>query len=84
MLPPEPEQAQPELVILAEDFPVWELWNALRTQWRISMSGPTGLDYSVLTPHFFELFGIDQRHRRRAFDLIRRMEIEALNQLADK
>lgn len=38
----------------------WQLFQAMQTQWRIGMNGPTGLDYNTL-PMFFELYKIDNR-----------------------
>ena len=31
-----------------ENWPSFELFSQMSTQWRIGMSGPTGLDYNVL------------------------------------
>nr|CAK6604888.1 tail length tape measure protein [Klebsiella phage vB_Kpl_K14PH164C1] len=36
------------------------LFQAMQTQWRIGMNGPTGLDYNTL-PLLFELYKIDNR-----------------------
>ncbi|AEQ39213.1 hypothetical protein [Enterobacter phage F20] len=38
----------------------WQLFQAMQTQWRIGMNGPTGLDYNTL-PMLFELYKIDNR-----------------------
>lgn len=38
----------------------WQLFQAMQTQWRIGMNGPTGLDYNTL-PLLFDLYKIDNR-----------------------
>lgn len=41
-----PERRQPEFWLWPENVPVWQLWQAVQTQWRIGMAGATGLDYA--------------------------------------
>lgn len=71
---PEPE---PEL-----DFEVWEenwvilsLFFQLQTQWRVSMAGATGLDYSVI-PVLFDLYEV--KDRVEVFEGIQVCEVELL------
>lgn len=82
MLPVAPDDASAAddaIELLEEDFPVWQLWCSLRTQWRVGMAGATGLDYTVLTPDYYRLFGINKpRARQLAFDKLRQMEDAAL------
>jgi hypothetical protein len=59
------------------------VFSELATQWRIGMSGPTGLDYSVLV----DVFRIKQIPKSRWQDLfadIRVMEREALSVIHKK
>lgn len=43
------QQAIPDVVeVWPENWPAVEMLIALGTQWRVSMGGPTGLDYNVL------------------------------------
>lgn len=38
----------PQVEIWPENLRAFDLFVALGTQWRVGMSGPTGLDYNVL------------------------------------
>ena len=65
-----------------KDFEVWEenwesvmIFIKLMTQWRTTMGGVIGLDYSVLQM-LFELYDID--NRQEIFENIQIMEQEAL------
>lgn len=40
------EWRRPEL--LEENAEAWELWQWAQTQWRVSMSGPVGLDFPAV------------------------------------
>lgn len=61
--------------IWPENWPAFELFNAMSTQWRIGMSGATGMDYSAL-PVLFDTLGIADR--AAAFSGMQIMEREAL------
>ena len=50
---------------------------AMTTQWRIGMSGPTGLDYAAL-PAVLRLCAIPRAQHPDLFDDLRVMEAEAL------
>ena len=65
-----------------EDFEVWEEhWQSvmffikMMTQWRTTMGGVIGLDYSVLQM-LFDLYDID--NRKEIFENIQVMEQEAM------
>jgi len=56
---------------------------AMSTQWRTSVSGATGLDYGVL-PHVMRLVGVGVKDRTAVFDAIRLMEDAALEMMRVK
>ena len=65
-----------------QDFEVWEenwesvmLFIRMMTQWRTTMGGVIGLDYSVLQM-LFDLYDID--NRKEIFENIQVMEQEAM------
>lgn len=43
-------ETEDEFQVWPENWPVWELYRRVATQWRYSWSGPTGLDYSAVYP----------------------------------
>lgn len=53
---------------------------AMSTQWRIGMSGATGLDYNAL-PVVMKLGGIPAKDRPAVFEDVRIMEDAALVQM---
>lgn len=54
------------------------VFQSMRTQWRVGMSGPTGLDYTAL-PIVMKLEGVSKRDLQDIFDCVRIMEGAALN-----
>lgn len=58
-------------------MPATHVFLALRTQWRIGMAGPTGLDYAVL-PAVLRLEGVAAKDRAQMFEDLRVMEAAAL------
>lgn len=73
------EHFTPEAVaVYPENWPAVRAFDALGTQWRMSMAGPTGLDYAAL-PAVFDLLGIDDR--AGVFADLRIMERAALEEL---
>lgn len=60
-----------------ENYPAFNVFNALGTQWRYSMNGITGLDYNVI-PNVLKLLGIQRNEWTQIFDDIRIMESAAL------
>ena len=70
---------------VAESFDIWPeneppiaLFSSLSTQWRIGMSGPTGLDYNVLFTRM-ERMGLSSEAYEAMFQDIRVIESEALS-----
>lgn len=63
-----------------ENWPAWVLFCRLGTQWRIAMSGPTGLDYGPLT-WLLDLEDLTAEERRERFDDVRTLEAAALDQM---
>lgn len=66
-----------------ENWQALEIFSALQTQWRISMAGPTGLDYAVL-PAVMELQHIAAPDRPGLFASLQVMESEALKVFAER
>ncbi|MCU0842962.1 MAG: DUF1799 domain-containing protein [Thiobacillaceae bacterium] len=72
----------PEAVeVFPENWPAVRVFDALGTQWRMSMAGPIGLDYAAL-PMVFDLLGIEDR--AAVFEDLRTMERAALEELTRK
>lgn len=82
-----PEQAV-EKLSKAEECNVWKcnwktvmLANAMMTQWRISMSGPVGMDYAAL-PVVAKILGIRLTPTR--LDGVRVIEAEILKAMSER
>lgn len=59
------EPAAPVFWVWAENLDAYHLWLAVQTQWRVGMSGPSGLDYaSIRAKPVFR--AITPRDRREA------------------
>lgn len=76
---PEDYETDP-VEVYPENWPALDVFISMGTQWRVGMSGATGLEYLVL----FRL--LDRRFRdaeewQNAFDDIRVMESAALDQM---
>lgn len=67
--PPPPTQ------VWACNWPAFEVFSALVTQWRMGYSGPVGLDYSAVRV-VMDMHGIQDQ--RAMLDDIQAMEFEAL------
>lgn len=63
--------------VFPENALALRLFSALQTQWRIGMSGATGLDYSVL-PVVEQRCGVGKKERRDTFHALQVMEAEFL------
>lgn len=59
------------------NWPAFTVFHALWTQWRIGMSGATGLDYSVI-PVVAKMLGYKKKEIKDMFSDIQVMENEAL------
>ena len=64
--------------IWPENESAWLVFRQLHTQWRIGMSGATGLDYGAVRTHF-ELAGVSLRRQRAMWPGIQAMERAVLN-----
>lgn len=72
------EEIPDEDVLVWEiNWPTFRLFNALHTQWRIGMSGATGLDYNVI-PMVAKSLGINNKELNAMFPDLQVMENEAL------
>lgn len=76
--------------MVAEDVEIWpdnlqayELFNALATQWRIGMAGPTGLDYGAVAMTM-RLCGIPRSKWTELFADVRIMERAALEAMSNR
>lgn len=76
--------------VVAEDVEIWpdnvrayELFNALATQWRAGMGGPTGLDYSAVEVTM-RLCGLPPAEWPELFADLRVMERAALEAMSSK
>jgi hypothetical protein len=83
-IPPE----QWEKLLTPEALDIWpenwasvEVFSALQTQWRVSMNGPTGLDYAAL-PVVMDLLEVERR--AECFAGLQVMEMEALEVFRSK
>lgn len=61
---------------------VWLAWCAVQTQWRVGMSGATGLDYPAVWAVLDRR--LPRRRRDEAFEAIRGMERAVLTVWADQ
>lgn len=57
------------------------MFDAISTQWRTGMGGPTGLDYNVL-PEIWKRLSIKKKDRNEVFAGLRVMESAALSTMA--
>lgn len=63
-------------------WPVFELFEALSTQWRTGMCGPTGLDYGVIRD-VAAMIGMKKKQINEVFFDLQVMEAEALAVMAE-
>lgn len=66
-----------DILIWPDNWQAFEIFEAIRTQWRVGMNGPSGLDYNVI-PQFLRLYQIPRADHRDLYDAIRVMEDAAL------
>ena len=65
-----------------ENWPAFQIFASLQTQWRVGVSGRTGLDYPALYP-LLDRQAKDAAEWDALFDDVQAMEIAALNQMSD-
>lgn len=77
-----------EKLLAPEDIDIWpenwsaiEVFSAMQTQWRVGMSGATGLDYAAL-PVVMDLLEVE--NRAECFSGLQVMESEALEVMRNK
>lgn len=65
-----------------ENWPAFSLFCRLQTQWRASMNGPTGLDYTALLALMSRMKLSDEDHEDLFADVqtLERAALEAMNQ----
>lgn len=66
-----------------ENWPVFEVFSRVGTQWNVSMGGPTGLRYEAVYPLLDRLHG-GQDEWMQAFDDLQVMERAALDVMREK
>lgn len=59
---------------------MWQLFERVRTQWRVGMRGPIGLDYSALYP-LIDRMRLGHDEWLQVLDDIQAMELAAMDQL---
>lgn len=74
---------QAAIDVFPENWQTVEVFASVMTQWRIGMSGPTGLDYAVL-PGVMQMMGVARKEQMEVFNGVRVMESEALKVLSEK
>lgn len=75
------ELIEDEVEVWPDCWASFEVFEAMRTQWRVGMGGAYGLDYSVIKD-ILEYLGITE-DKEMIFQDIRTMEAEALTCMAE-
>ena len=73
----------PQLEVWPENWEPYLVFSAVRTQWRMSMSGPVGLDHNVI-PDAMRRVGVKKKRRDDVFVAIQVMEDAALSLFAEQ
>lgn len=68
------------VLIWPENWPAFEVFSALRTQWRIAHCGRTGLDYGAI-PITLRLCNVPRSDWPEVFAALRIMESAALEEM---
>jgi hypothetical protein len=71
-----------DVEIWLDNWPVFRLFNALRTQWRTGACGATGLDYTAIRD-VASYIGVKKRQIPEMFHDLQLMEAEALAVMAE-
>lgn len=80
----EPEDFEGECFeVWPENWPAFDVFAQLDTQWRTGMNGPTGLDYAALYP-LLDRIGLADPDWRQMFDDVRTLESAALAEIRKK
>jgi hypothetical protein len=70
--------AEPAVVVYAENWDTVSVFSAMGTQWRTGMSGPTGLDYGPLWQVMRAVGVMRRKAQDEVFLGVRIMEVESL------
>lgn len=81
-LTPEDFGGPPEVKVYPDCWQAFQVFNALRTQWRTGLGGRTGLDYAALTKTFWKAHGVKKARRVDVFADLAVMEHAALEAMA--
>jgi hypothetical protein len=73
----------PEFYLLPESIPIYRLWCDVQTQWRQSMNGDTGLDYSGVEA-YMRMSQNPLRRSAETIHLLRVMESATLRVAAER
>lgn len=65
-----------------ENWLPMQVFLSMRTQWRVGMGGPTGLDYGAL-PSVLDIQGVKRKERQEVFLAVQTMEQAALKVFAE-
>jgi hypothetical protein len=68
--------------VLPDNWSAFVVMEAMGTQWRTGMGGPSGLDYAVV-PAVMALVNVPKKARTQVFNDLRTMEAEALAVMAE-
>lgn len=60
-----------------ENVVAWQCWRAIQTQWRVGMSGPTGLDYQGVSA-FLDRQRMERDEACEVFQLLQACELVTL------
>lgn len=71
-----------DVEVWPDAWPVFLLFEAMGTQWRLGHGGPSGLDYTAI-PAAASMIGIKRRELTEIFPDLRVMEHEALAVMAE-
>lgn len=75
--------ANESVEVWPENWPAFDLFLRMQTQWRDGMNGRTGLDYMVLF-RFLDDIGLAGEDREQMMSDIQTLEIAALNEMHKK
>lgn len=81
----EEDRSQPKqdlCYLWPDNVDTFNVWSQLQTQWRVGMSGATGLDYTAVAAYLRDVVGIKKKDLPERFAEIRAMEVATLNEWA--
>jgi hypothetical protein len=77
------EASGPPVEVWPDNLVAVNVFIAMATQWRVGMSGATGLDYNSL-PQVMRLLGVATGERRDVFECIRVLEDAAMETMRSR